>query len=83
MPSFTCSTIGCGGRVPVQLSTAETIDDALAAQIAENLRQLLGGQPILTRSVDPALIGGAVVCGWATPSTTVRSPPNWKTCESR
>lgn len=49
------------GRIPVRLSTAAPIDDALAAQITENLRRLLGGQPILSRGVDPALIGGAVV----------------------
>jgi F-type H+-transporting ATPase subunit delta len=49
------------GRVPVQLSTATAVDEALAAKIAEQLRPLLGGQPVLTRRVDPELIGGAVV----------------------
>ena len=49
------------GRVPVLLSTAAPVDDALAARVTESLRQLLGAQPVLRRAVDPDLIGGAVV----------------------
>jgi len=49
------------GRVPVLLSTAAPVDDALAARIAASLQKLLGGEPVLTRTIDPGLIGGAVV----------------------
>ena len=41
------------GRVRVRLSTATPIDDAQAAKLTENLRQLLGGQPVVEREVDP------------------------------
>jgi F-type H+-transporting ATPase subunit delta len=49
------------GRVRVRLSTATAIDDAQAGRLTENLRRLLGGQPVVQRDVDPALIGGAVL----------------------
>jgi F-type H+-transporting ATPase subunit delta len=49
------------GRVRVRLSTAAAIDDAEAGKLTENLRRLLGGEPVVTREVDPALIGGAVL----------------------
>lgn len=49
------------GRIPVLLSTARPVDDALAARVTKNLQKLLGGQPVLKRTVDPGLIGGAVV----------------------
>jgi F-type H+-transporting ATPase subunit delta len=48
-------------RVPVRLVTAAPVDDATALRIAENLRALVGGEPILERQVDPDLIGGAVL----------------------
>lgn len=49
------------GRVPVRLSTAEPVSDALAAGIVDRLRTLLDGEPILDRRTDPSLIGGLVV----------------------
>ncbi|MGO8691085.1 MAG: ATP synthase F1 subunit delta [Thermoguttaceae bacterium] len=49
------------GRVRVRLSTATAMDDAQADKLIENLRKLLGGEPVVQRDVDPALIGGAVV----------------------
>jgi F-type H+-transporting ATPase subunit delta len=49
------------GRVPVELVTPVPIDDALAGRLDGRLHELLGGQPILSRRVDPELIGGAVV----------------------
>jgi len=49
------------GRVPVKLTTAAPIDDVLAGRIADGLRALVGGEPRLTRAVDPELIAGAVV----------------------
>jgi F-type H+-transporting ATPase subunit delta len=49
------------GRVRVVLSTASPVDDAQAARIADSLRQMLGGEPVLERITDPSLIGGAVL----------------------
>ncbi|MBN1589974.1 MAG: ATP synthase F1 subunit delta [Pirellulales bacterium] len=49
------------GQVPVELITSTPIDDAMANQLGERLRGLLGGRPMLSRRVDPELIGGAVV----------------------
>ncbi|MBN2216014.1 MAG: ATP synthase F1 subunit delta [Pirellulales bacterium] len=49
------------GRVPVELVTPVAIDDAAAERLGDELRRLLGGEPIVTRRVDPELIGGAVV----------------------
>ncbi|HZZ70818.1 MAG TPA: ATP synthase F1 subunit delta [Pirellulales bacterium] len=49
------------GRVPVKLTTANPIDAALAKQITDALRPVLGGEPVLTSKVDPALIGGLVL----------------------
>jgi len=49
------------GRVPVELVTPVPVDDALADRLGGQLRELLGGQPVLSRRVDPALIGGAVL----------------------
>jgi len=49
------------GRIDVRLTTATPLGSALAGRIAENLRSLLGGQPVLTRVTDPELIGGAVL----------------------
>ncbi|MEA1951877.1 MAG: ATP synthase F1 subunit delta [Planctomycetota bacterium] len=48
-------------RVPVRLTTPVAIDDALAAKIKENIRKLIGGEPILRCDTDPELIGGAVL----------------------
>jgi len=49
------------GRVRVRLSTATPLADAVADKLAESLRTLLGGEPVVQRDVDPALIGGAVL----------------------
>jgi F-type H+-transporting ATPase subunit delta len=49
------------GRVRVQLTTATPLSDALASRIAESLRTVVGGEPVLRRVTDPKLIGGAVV----------------------
>lgn len=49
------------GRVPVTLTTASAISDSLAQTIATNLQKVIQAEPILTRNVDPKLVGGAVV----------------------
>jgi F-type H+-transporting ATPase subunit delta len=49
------------GRVRVRLVTAAPVDDAAAGRIAEKIRAMVGGEPLMEREVDPALIGGAVV----------------------
>lgn len=49
------------GRVRVRLTTPTPLDPALVAQIEDNLRAMLGGEPVLESSVDPQLIGGAVL----------------------
>ncbi len=49
------------GRVRVRLSTAAPLSDAQADQLTKNLRTLLGGEPVVQRDVDAALIGGAVL----------------------
>ncbi len=49
------------GRVRVRLSTATPLADAVADTLIENLRKLLGGEPLVQRDVDPKLIGGAVL----------------------
>jgi F-type H+-transporting ATPase subunit delta len=49
------------GRVPVQVTTAAPVDDALAERIVKAIRPLLDGEPVLQRAVDPKLIGGIVV----------------------
>jgi F-type H+-transporting ATPase subunit delta len=48
-------------RIPVVLSTATPVGEALAGRLRKSLSQLFGGEPILSRVVDPELIGGAVV----------------------
>ena len=49
------------GRVPVRIDTATPLADAAARQIADRLKTMLDGEPILQRRTDPALIGGIVV----------------------
>lgn len=49
------------GRVRVQLTTAAPVDPALAARLVDALRTTVGGDPLVTHVIDPALIGGAVV----------------------
>ncbi len=48
-------------RIPVRLTTPVAIDDALVARIKENIKKLIGGEPILRCDTDPELIGGAVL----------------------
>src|SRR3990172_875731 len=49
------------GRVVVRVSTATPLSGELAAGIAQNLRNILDGEPIVEEIVDPDLIGGVVV----------------------
>lgn len=48
-------------RIHIQLTTATPVDDASADRIRNNLRGMLGGEPILELRVDPEVIGGAVL----------------------
>ncbi|HLA84970.1 MAG TPA: ATP synthase F1 subunit delta [Thermoguttaceae bacterium] len=48
-------------RVQVELVTPVAVDDAAADRLAAQLTELIGGEPIVTRRVDPALIGGATI----------------------
>ncbi len=49
------------GQVRVRVSTATPLDGSLAKRIADGLRPILPGEPVLEQVVDPALIGGIVV----------------------
>jgi F-type H+-transporting ATPase subunit delta len=49
------------GRVRVRVSTATPLATELARRVGDNLRRLLGVEPILEQVVDPDLIGGVVV----------------------
>lgn len=49
-----------GGRVRVQITTAAPIDGELTERIQNQLRGMLGGEPVLAKKVDPDLIGGLV-----------------------
>jgi F-type H+-transporting ATPase subunit delta len=49
------------GRVRMQLSTATPLDDGLSRNLLDALRKLLGGEPKVESTVDPALIGGVVL----------------------
>jgi F-type H+-transporting ATPase subunit delta len=49
------------GRVHVRLTTAAPLSQSAAERIAENLRALLGREPVLRQATDPELIGGAVL----------------------
>ena len=49
------------GRIRVQLTTATPLDGPLTKKLVDALRLSLGGEPVVTQRVDPALIGGAVV----------------------
>jgi F-type H+-transporting ATPase subunit delta len=48
------------GRVRVQVTTAMPLDEGLTERIQNQLRGMLGGEPVLARKVDPDLIGGLV-----------------------
>ena len=49
------------GLVRVEVTTATTLTDDLAAKIKEQLRGMLGGEPVLMTSIKPELIGGVVL----------------------
>ncbi len=49
------------GRVHVRLTTAMPIGGAQAKRLAESLRTMVAGEPVVTRITDPELIGGAVL----------------------
>ncbi len=49
------------GQVRVRVWSAAPLDAALAERIAEALRPILPGEPVLEPSVEPGLIGGIVV----------------------
>jgi len=49
------------GRVRVDVATAAPLTDALAERLAAQLREMLGGEPILVPRTDPDLIGGIVL----------------------
>ena len=48
-------------RIPVLLTTAEPVSAEMAAQIINDLRGKLEGEPVIEQKVDPSLIGGAVL----------------------
>lgn len=48
-------------RVPVRVTTATPLPDALADQVAARLREIIGGEPVLQRVTDPSVIGGVVL----------------------
>jgi F-type H+-transporting ATPase subunit delta len=49
------------GRVRVDLQTAVPLADGQSHNLAGALRQLLGGEPLVDATIDPALIGGVVL----------------------
>jgi len=49
------------GQVRVRVTTAAPVDGALAQRIADALRPMLPGEPVLEQVVEPGLIGGIVV----------------------
>jgi F-type H+-transporting ATPase subunit delta len=48
------------GRVQVQVTTAAPLDGELTERIHQQLKSMLGGEPVLATKVDPGLIGGIV-----------------------
>ncbi len=49
------------GRVRVELQTATPLADGQSRDLEDSLRKLLGGEPQVDPSVDPALVGGLVL----------------------
>ena len=49
------------GRFRVHVSTAAEFDGALKQRLADMLRGMLGGEPVLEVSTRPELIGGIVL----------------------
>jgi F-type H+-transporting ATPase subunit delta len=48
-------------RIRVRFTTAAPLSPVSAAEITEQLRALLSGEPVLEQATDPSLIGGAVL----------------------
>jgi F-type H+-transporting ATPase subunit delta len=48
------------GRIRVQVTSAAPLDGELTERIQNQLRGMLGGEPVLAKKVDPDLIGGLV-----------------------
>jgi len=48
-------------RIPVVITTATEVDSQLFSALAEKLRLVLGGEPMIRSVVDPEVIGGLVV----------------------
>jgi F-type H+-transporting ATPase subunit delta len=49
------------GRVRVEVLTAKPLDDGQSRTLEASLRRILGGDPQMRPSVDPAIIGGVVL----------------------
>jgi len=49
------------GRLSVEVTTATPLTDAQASQIKQQLRDLLGAEPVLSPKTKPELIGGVVL----------------------
>lgn len=49
------------GRVSVEVQTATPLTDAQSSQIQQQLRALLGAEPVLSPKIKPELIGGVVL----------------------
>lgn len=49
------------GRVSVEVTTATPLTDAQTAEIQQQLRALLGAEPVLSPKIKPELIGGVVL----------------------
>jgi F-type H+-transporting ATPase subunit delta len=49
------------GRVQVEVQTAEPLTGRAMAQLSDQLRKWLGGEPRLVATTDPKLIGGVVL----------------------
>jgi len=49
------------GRVRVEVQTATPLDGPEAGALEASLRRILGGEPVVHPTVDPALIGGVVL----------------------
>ncbi len=49
------------GLVRVEVATATPLTEALAEKIKQQLRGMLGGEPVLVPSIKPELIGGVVL----------------------
>ena len=49
------------GRVRVDVLTATPLDDSQSRTLEASLRRILGGEPQLRPTVDPAIIGGVVL----------------------